>query len=48
MSVVNLFEVPLEPDDEDEPPGYGATYARVGPSWAESSSACPSTSSSPA
>ena len=30
MSVANLFEVALVAD-EDEPPGYGATYARVGP-----------------
>ncbi|HET9114675.1 MAG TPA: cupin domain-containing protein [Gaiellaceae bacterium] len=30
MSVVNLFEIELA-RDEDEPPGYGATYARVGP-----------------
>ena len=30
MSVANLFEVALVVDD-DEPPGYGATYARVGP-----------------
>ena len=30
MSVVNLFEVALDVD-EDDPPGYGATYARVGP-----------------
>lgn len=30
MKVVNLFEVELQAD-EDEPPGYGATYARVGP-----------------
>lgn len=30
MSVANLFEVELTAD-EDEPPGYGATYARVGP-----------------
>jgi uncharacterized cupin superfamily protein len=27
---VNLFEVPLAKDDDD-PPGYGAFYARVGP-----------------
>jgi uncharacterized cupin superfamily protein len=26
----NLFEVPLTKDDDD-PPGYGASYARVGP-----------------
>ena len=31
MSVANLFEVELTADDEEEPPGYGATYARVGP-----------------
>ena len=30
MSVVNLFELELTAD-ADEPPGYGATYARVGP-----------------
>lgn len=30
MSVVNLFEIELA-RDEDEPPGYGATYVRVGP-----------------
>ena len=30
MSIANLFEVELTAD-EDEPPGYGATYARVGP-----------------
>ena len=30
MSVVNLFEIELALD-EDEPAGYGATYARVGP-----------------
>lgn len=29
MSVVNLFEVALA-GDEDEPPGYGARYARIG------------------
>ena len=30
MSVANLFDVELTAD-EDEPPGYGARYARVGP-----------------
>jgi uncharacterized cupin superfamily protein len=30
VSVVNLFELELA-RDEDEPSGYGATYARVGP-----------------
>lgn len=30
MSIVNVFEIELA-RDEDEPPGYGATYARVGP-----------------
>jgi uncharacterized cupin superfamily protein len=30
MSVANLFEVELTADEE-EPPGYGATYARVAP-----------------
>ena len=30
MSIANLFEVELTAD-EDEPPGYGATYGRVGP-----------------
>jgi uncharacterized cupin superfamily protein len=30
VSAVNLFSVELQAD-EDEPPGYGATYARVGP-----------------
>jgi uncharacterized cupin superfamily protein len=30
MTVANLFEVALTAD-EDEPAGYGATYARVGP-----------------
>jgi uncharacterized cupin superfamily protein len=30
VNVANLFEVELV-GDEDEPPGYGATYARVGP-----------------
>ena len=30
MSVASLFELELELD-EDEPPGYGATYARIGP-----------------
>jgi uncharacterized cupin superfamily protein len=30
VSVVNLFEVELQ-EDEDEPAGYGARYARIGP-----------------
>ena len=30
MSTVNLFEVELA-KDEDDPPGYGTSYARVGP-----------------
>lgn len=30
MSAVNLFEIELA-RDEDEPSGYGASYARVGP-----------------
>ena len=30
MCIVNLFEVALA-TEEDEPPGYGARYARVGP-----------------
>jgi uncharacterized cupin superfamily protein len=30
VTVANLFEVELALD-EDEPPGYGATYARIGP-----------------
>ena len=30
MSVVNLFDVELQPD-EDDAPGYVLSYARVGP-----------------
>lgn len=30
MSVANLFDVELT-KDEDDAPGYGASYARVGP-----------------
>jgi hypothetical protein len=30
MSEINLFDVPVEKDDEDAP-GYELSYARIGP-----------------